>query len=102
MGEIRLREVLSNVSRTLFDPEEIITADLKIEIAIKKDPRNYYLIFNYPYQIFKGARRSNEGKMINNTKVDVETLGEVGIYVDGELKEFWKCFPEFWEKYGSE
>ncbi len=99
MKEVNLREILSNVSWTLFGPDEFLTADIKIEIEIKKDPGNCYLLFNYPLHLFRGACGSNQGSIMKNPNVRVSSLGEVRVYVKGELKEYWKTFSDFWKKY---
>jgi hypothetical protein len=99
MKEVSLREILSNVSWTLVGSDEFVTADLKIEIENKSDPRYCHLLFNYPHQLLRGASGSNQGLIIRNPNVRVSSLGEVRVYVKGELKEYWKTFLVFWKKY---
>jgi hypothetical protein len=99
MKRICLKKVLTAVSRTLFESNEYLIADMKIEIQSESDPRYCYLLFNYPLRFFRGACGSNKGLRMTIYKIRVKSLGEVRIYIKGELKEYWKTFSEFWEKY---
>jgi len=99
MKEINLREVLSNVSRTIFEPDKFISADMKIEIENISAPAYYYLLINYPIQFYMRAHGSNQELTVKDLNVPVKSLGEVRIYVKGELMEYWKTFSECWKKY---
>ena len=99
MRRINLKKVLTSVSMTLVGPDEYLIADIKIEIQSKDDSKYCYLIFNYPFRILKGSCGSNLGLMMAIYNVRTRALGEVKIYLKGELIELWKTFSRFWEKY---